>query len=304
MVMEGLSLDQLRCFVAACELGSFSAAARKLGKGQPVISSHIQNMEADLNLELFDRNKKYPQPTLAAMSLLSHARQVIAQESRFLQAAQSYHCGEEPLLSIIFEEIVMPDKLNDVLAALTKKFPHTQIKSMTGAANEITDKISEGKADFAFVSAQEAYSSEIDFINLGQQHVLMVASPDHPLVGQKAASLSMLTDYRQIVMATGDERWALASQVWYCDSVQQTLELACRGVGWASASPATVGPYLKSGKLVELNIVNARKAWTLGVDLLWSSKTPKGLAAKWFAREAGRLYGNYYRQPIDFIDGN
>ncbi len=38
------SLEQLRALVAAAETGSFSAAARKLGKAQSVISAAISNL--------------------------------------------------------------------------------------------------------------------------------------------------------------------------------------------------------------------------------------------------------------------
>lgn len=297
--MDHANLDQLKCFVAAFDADSFSAAARKLGKGQSVVSTHIQNLEADLNLQLFDRSGKYPKPTQAAQSLIAHARQVIAQANRFQQAADSYQFGQEAQLSIIFEELVMPDRLNDVLAAFAEHFPFTQMAAMTGVDNDIIEHVATGQVDFAFISSHDSYPDEIDFINLGQQQVLMLASPDHPLVNRKVASLNALANYRQIITATStsNNRWQLANQIWTCDSVQQTLELASRGVGWANAPPEAASSYLKSGKLVELNITNARKAWTLGVDLLWSSRTPKGQAAQWFSREAGRLYGNYYHQP-------
>lgn len=295
-------MEQLKSFVAACETGSFSAAARKLGKVQSVVSTQIQNMELDLDLVLFDRSGKYPKPTAAARPLISLARQVIAQASRFAQAASSYQCGEESSLSIIFEELVMPDKLNDLLAAFAEVFTHTQLTSMTGVGSTIIEKVSSGEVDFALMTTHDSYPEEVDFINLGQQRVLMLASPDHPLVGCQVDSLNEVANYRQISTGTSQTRWQLASQVWICDSVLQALELVSKGVGWAYAPYEIARPYLKSGKLLELSIANARNTWTLGVDLLWSSRTPKGVAAKWFAREAGRLYGNYYSQPIDFLD--
>ena len=302
--MDGINLEQLKSFIAACEQGSFSAAARKMGKVQSVVSTHIHNMELDLDLVLFDRTGKYPKPTEAACSLMPIARQVIAQANRFQQAANSYQCAEESRLSIIFEELVMPDRLNELLAAFAERFPFTQMTSMTGVDNDIIEKVGAGLVDFAFITGHDAYPDEVDFINLGQQRVLMLASPDHPLAGRNVGSLSEAADHRQIITAsaTSNRRWQLAAHIWTCESVLQTLELASKGVGWANAPYEVARPFLKSGKLVELNIANARNAWTLGVDLLWSSRTPKGVAAKWFAREAGRLYGNYYSQPIDFSD--
>ncbi len=302
--MNNISLEQLRAFVCACETGSFSAAAREMGKVQSVVSTHIQNLELDLNLTLFDRSGKYPVPTGVAQLLLPLARQAIAQMKRFQQAAESYQQGEEPQLVIAFEELVMPDRLNDMLAAFAERFPFTQITSSTGVDEEIIQKVATGAADFAFVTSRDAYREEVDFSNLGHQRVLMLASPEHPLTLTKSTSLTEAAKYRQILTATvaSKKRWQLSAQVWTCDSLLQALELASKNVGWVNAPYELARPFLKSGKLVELNVTNALNSWSLGVDLLWSNRTPKGLAARWFAREAGRLYGNYYSAPLDYSE--
>ena len=50
------SLEQLKTLLVAAQAGSFSAAARQLGKAQSVVSTAIANLEIDLGLELFDRS--------------------------------------------------------------------------------------------------------------------------------------------------------------------------------------------------------------------------------------------------------
>ncbi|MFP2770261.1 LysR family transcriptional regulator [Oceanisphaera sp. KMM 10153] len=299
--MNITNLDQLRAFVAACESGSFSAAARSLGKVQSVISTQIQNLELDLNLVLFDRVGKYPAPTEVALSLLPLARQTLAQMKRFEQAAQAFQGGEEASFTIVFEELIMPDRLNEALAAFAERFPYTQVVSETGVNEAVIRKVAAGEADFGFVAGQADYPDEVDFANLGQQQVLMLAAPEHPLAQSRATSLTEVAKHRQLMTASAsdNQRWQLSSQVWICDSLLQALELAGKNVGWVNAPYEQARLFLKSGKLVELNVTNARSAWSLGVDLLWSNKTPKGAAAQWFAREAKRLYGNYYSQPID-----
>ncbi|WP_371350738.1 LysR family transcriptional regulator, partial [Salmonella sp. M265] len=47
-----LSPESLEAFVQAVSLGSFSAAARKLGKSQSTVSEAIARLEIDLGLEL------------------------------------------------------------------------------------------------------------------------------------------------------------------------------------------------------------------------------------------------------------
>ncbi|MEO3960792.1 helix-turn-helix domain-containing protein, partial [Chromobacterium piscinae] len=43
-----ISVDALSAFVYAADLGSFSAAARRLGKSQSTVSEAIANLEIDL----------------------------------------------------------------------------------------------------------------------------------------------------------------------------------------------------------------------------------------------------------------
>ncbi len=52
------SPEALTAFAEAATLGSFSAAARKLGKSQSTVSSAIANLEIDLGLSLFDRSSR------------------------------------------------------------------------------------------------------------------------------------------------------------------------------------------------------------------------------------------------------
>ena len=68
------SLDQLQMFVQAVHSGSFSAAARKLGKTQSTVSTAIAHLEADLGVRLFNRSGRYPQLTEAGRQVLGHAQ--------------------------------------------------------------------------------------------------------------------------------------------------------------------------------------------------------------------------------------
>ncbi|GAB2892101.1 LysR family transcriptional regulator [Microbulbifer echini] len=302
--MLTLNTDQLHTFVRACELDSFSAVARELGRAQSSISANIQNLELDLGLELFDRSGKYPRPTAAAQALLPLARQALGQLQRFQQAADSYQRGEEPLLRILFEELVMPDRLNDVLATFSHRFPHTQLQLSSASSEQAVACVSRGEADFAFVTTRDNYPSALDFNTLGRQQILCLAPPDHPLAQQQPASLSEAARHRQIIVAgvNSQHRWQLSAQTWICDSLLQALDLACKGIGWVNAPYELARPFLKSGKLVELKLTSALSTWSLDVDLLWSAKSAQGQAGLWFAREARRLYGNYYSPPIAFSD--
>ena len=59
-MLDAVSLDQLRTFIAAVDEGSFSAASRKLLRSQSVVSETISNLEEQIGVQLFDRSGRYP----------------------------------------------------------------------------------------------------------------------------------------------------------------------------------------------------------------------------------------------------
>ena len=73
------SMEQIQAFVAAAEHGSFSAAARHLGKAQSAISTAIANLELDLDLTLFDRTGRSPLLNDHGKEMLEKAYQLLEQ---------------------------------------------------------------------------------------------------------------------------------------------------------------------------------------------------------------------------------
>lgn len=70
-------IDCLRAFVCTLDGGSFSAAAKELGIGQPAISKRIAMMESEFGTQLFLRTTRKLKPTAEAHRLYALARQII-----------------------------------------------------------------------------------------------------------------------------------------------------------------------------------------------------------------------------------
>src|SRR2546426_7840181 len=102
-MLDAVSLDQLRTFIAAVEEGSFSAAGRKLRRAQSVVSQTLANLEGQLGVTLFDRSGRYPRLTEEGRGLLPDARAVAAHIDSFKARAHSMHEGLEPELSLVVD---------------------------------------------------------------------------------------------------------------------------------------------------------------------------------------------------------
>ncbi|HCB29448.1 MAG TPA: LysR family transcriptional regulator, partial [Acinetobacter lwoffii] len=85
--------EQLLMFKTVMETGSFSAAARQLGKVPSAVSMAIANLEIDLNLELFQRIGREPKPTAQAQVLYEKTQQLLVEMNQWKQHAQALSSG-------------------------------------------------------------------------------------------------------------------------------------------------------------------------------------------------------------------
>ncbi|MGO1118305.1 LysR family transcriptional regulator [Rhodovibrionaceae bacterium A322] len=91
-----MNWSNLRTFLAVAEAGSLRQAARQLGVSQPTVSRHLQDLETDLGLPLFERRRDGHQLTPAGAELLpaAHAMNRAAQRLEKTARQLSSNLGE------------------------------------------------------------------------------------------------------------------------------------------------------------------------------------------------------------------
>jgi DNA-binding transcriptional LysR family regulator len=102
-MLDSVSLDQLRTFIAAVDEGSFSAASRKLRRAQSVVSETVSNLEDQIGVLLFDRSGRYPKLTPAGIVLLADARSIVTGVDLLKARAKGMAIGLEPELSVVVD---------------------------------------------------------------------------------------------------------------------------------------------------------------------------------------------------------
>src|SRR6202008_3885192 len=102
-MLDAVSLDQLRTFIAAVDEGSFSAASRKLLRAQSVVSETISNLEEQIGVKLFDRSGRYQKLTAEGLAVLADARSIIPGVDVLKAGAKGMSGGLEPELSVVID---------------------------------------------------------------------------------------------------------------------------------------------------------------------------------------------------------
>ena len=91
--MRNLNLDQLQALVEVVELGSISAAAKRLNLTQPAVSLQIRELEGRLGMPLLRRAGRQATPTSAGRELADHARDIFDTTRRALTVVRRHKDG-------------------------------------------------------------------------------------------------------------------------------------------------------------------------------------------------------------------
>ena len=126
-MLDGVSLDQIRTFIAAADEGSFSAAGRHLRRAQSVVSQTLANLEGQLGVKLFDRSGHLPVLTDQGRALLADARAVACDIDLLKARAKSLAGGLEPELSVAVD-VMFPDAAFASRGRIPKEYPATLLR--------------------------------------------------------------------------------------------------------------------------------------------------------------------------------
>ena len=170
-MIDALTLDQMRVLVAVADAGSFSAAARTLGRVQSAISQSIQTLETTLGVTLFDRAGKTPRLTDAGRALVGDARALIAGARAIRARAQSMAEDVEPELTLAVDSMFPIPLLMESLKALRTAFPLLPATVFTEALGGAEQRLRDGAARLAIYTV--APTSPCDLVSEFMTRVAM-----------------------------------------------------------------------------------------------------------------------------------
>ena len=284
-------LDHLRAFVATVETGSFSAAARQLGRAQSVVSTHMALLEADLGVMLFDRRGRYPELTEAGRGLLGEAREVLRQCAQMEGKALALSCQPESEVRLALDEGLPYTDIQTVCVELAERFPQVRLQLLHGSTWEVQEWVARGLAHMGVsYDAPILQSDELDRQWLHTVEQVGVVATGHPLAQLTRVTQRDLARYRQIVI-----RFALESQrpplvlspsTWETNSSFVAADLALRGLGWAIL-PMPVVTY--EGVLEGLSILRPETGFpVLNMQLFRKTGQPLNGVTEWLVKRLGR----------------
>ncbi|WP_225034095.1 LysR family transcriptional regulator [Paraburkholderia sp. XV] len=260
-MLDGISLDHLRTFVAAADNGSFSAAGRAIGRAQSVVSQTIANLEAQLDVPLFERVGRYPKLTTQGTNLLADARRIVTSADALKAKARSFSAGLEPELAIVVDVMFPQQCLTDALGSFKERFPSTPLRLHVEALGRVAELVLNGQCSIGITGTLPFLPPGLVGEPLFSEEMVTVVAPGSPLAGRQApVALRGLLDETQLVLTDrssltdGVDYGVQGKNIWRLADLGAKHAFLRAGLGWGHMPLWLISEDLKEGRLVRIEL--------------------------------------------------
>src|ERR1700676_2263446 len=259
MILDGLSLHQLVCFEAVVSEGSFQAAAEKLLRSQPSVSTSVKNLENQLQLQLLDRSGYRVTLTDAGHSFYQRTRGCLQEAKQLRDHATQLAMGEESELRIVIGDLSPLRETLGLLRSFFDNCPGTRLHLHFEAIAGPWERLFEDEADLIFHHIDKS-DPRLEFVDLFTVKLVPVVAPNFlrfPV--SRSITPEQMRDYVQCVirdtahrspsrdyfLVEGARSWTVSDQL-------MKRELILQGMGWGHMPRYLIEQDLRDGSLLPI----------------------------------------------------
>jgi DNA-binding transcriptional LysR family regulator len=287
-MIESVSLDQLRIFVAAVDAGSFSAAARRLNRAQSAISQAIAALEGSLGVSVFDRTERLPRLTPEGSKLVAMARGIVRDTDGMKSHARNLAGGLEPELAIVLDTMFPQSLLTVAARECAEKFPQTPLRIYFEALGAVAQTVLDGRCGIGVIGTLQTAPPDLAREFLFGLPLVTVVGPTHPLAlvsGTIASGLAerhtqiILTD--RSTLTVGKDFGVFGRQPWRVADLSVKHAFLCAGLGWGNMPYPSVAEDINAGRLKAIEVEGIPPEYKLPMSTIYRSDNYPGLAGRW-----------------------
>jgi DNA-binding transcriptional LysR family regulator len=289
-MLDGVSLDQLRTFIAAVDEGSFSAAARKLNRVQSAVSGWIGSLEEQVGVVLFDRSGRFPKLTPAGVLLLADARNVVSGVDTLKARAKLMASGLESELSVVVDVFFPTTVVSAAAKAFAIQFPLTPLRLFVEGLGAAYQPVLDGRCTLGILATLPLTFPSLVSERLGEVPLVFVAAASHPLasLGSRITRREV-AKYAQLVLTdrsdlmAGRDYGVVSPLTWRLADLSTKHAFIKDCVGWGGMPLHMVEQDIAAGNLVILDLQDIPlTGFALTMSAYHQPSEPPGPAGRWF----------------------
>ncbi|MEA3040733.1 MAG: hypothetical protein QOC65_222 [Sphingomonadales bacterium] len=280
------SIDQLLVLLAVEEEGSFTAAARRLGRATSAISYAIDTLEQQLGLPLFDRGTtRKPRLTREGEAVVSEAKAVAFSVETLRARVRGFLDDLEPEVSLVVDSLLPTGRLTRLLRDFNDKFPTVPIRLLVETLGGVERALRDDHARIGVGSQLHMTMTGFRRVDIEAVRLIPVAAPGHPLARVTRAAPREASDFIQLILserpaADGRDFGVVSLNSWRIGDLAAKHALLLAGLGWGGMPEPVVRADIEAGRLVRLDLRNWRGG-EYNLQAVHKVDTPPGPAGRW-----------------------
>jgi LysR family transcriptional regulator, transcriptional activator of the cysJI operon len=197
-VLKGVGVirfDYLKTFLTVARTQSFSVAAKELRTSQGTVSHHIATLEQYFDAELFKRTQNGMVLTEAGSTLKKTAETILqeAQEAKAKISKDKQNLSG--IISISASTIPEEHIIPSLIADFQKNYPSVKFKIKTEDSLTSLRSLHAGNVDFAAVGTIQGFEEKFNFLQVGQEELVLIVPCKHSLAKQETIKLAEITKF-------------------------------------------------------------------------------------------------------------
>lgn len=257
-----MDIKQLRYFCAVFEKKNLSHASQQCCVAQSALSHHLSNLEAELQVKLFERLPRGMEPTPEGARLYEHARSIlrsieVASEDIKEMSANITGTLRLGLPHTVIDAIAVP-----MLTRIRDELPHAEVILHEAFSNVLFDELTGGHLDLTLIY-NPPHDDRIKLTTVHHEPLCCAGHPD--LIGEKEVPISLAdaTSLPQIVLHRGDAARSVSNQLRLQQAMSASKLFEFNSVNGMRRSieaglATVICPYITVRDLVEAGRVIAR----------------------------------------------
>jgi LysR family transcriptional regulator for metE and metH len=271
-----LEIRHLKLLLAVAEEESVTAAGKRLHLTQSALSHQLRDAEDRLGTALFLRLGKRMALTFAGKKLLESARRILRELKDAELEVQGLNGDTHGNIRLSTECYTCYHWLPPVLSRFHERFPKVEVSIQMEGTRFPLDGLLAGKLDVAVMSSPPE-NKNLHLSPLGEDEMVLVMSPRHPLAGRRRIQPQNLAGETLLIYPPREESTLINKvlkpagvepfRVMELPLTEAIIEMAAAGAGIGMMAQWAAAGYVESKKIV------AQSLYDSGLHRQWYAVT-------------------------------
>lgn len=192
------ALRQIKAFLVVARLNNFTRAAAELHISQSALTVQVRQLEDELGVALFDRNKRRVALTQSGMELLAPLEAILVDAEAVIARTRDINGARRGLVTIAVLSSIGAHFLPQVIRKFTQLYPGVTVRVVDIVAERVIEAVLKEEVDFG-ISALMRPDKRLTTEMLFADRLCVFVPQNHLLTRRTSVSLRELAAYPMLV---------------------------------------------------------------------------------------------------------